>query len=169
MNERIARDHVTYDKWVNSKHLYATPGNVVDYDFVEAKILAANEQYDIQTLGTDIWNSRMLTQRLMKSGVNVIEIPQNMKYMSPAMKMVEQLMKKGKMTHEANPVARWCWGNVVVATDGNENIKPMKNLSRERIDITVALIIAMATAMMFEEIDFDIQASTEDYLKMMGW
>ena len=38
-----------------------------------------------------------------------------------------------------------------VATDGNENIKPMKNKSTGRIDITVAWIIAMAAAMLKEE------------------
>ena len=65
MKERVNRDGVPYDRWVNQKYLHATPGNVVDYDFVEARILAANKQYDIQTLGTDRWNSRMLTQRLM--------------------------------------------------------------------------------------------------------
>lgn len=169
MKERVLRDKVPYDRWVNQKYLHATPGDVVDYEFVEAKILATNKQYDIQTLGTDPWNSRMLTQRLMRKGVNVVEIPQNMKHMSPAMKMIEQLMKRGLMSHEKNPLARWCWGNVVVATDGNENIKPMKNKSTERIDLTVALINAMATAMLFEEVDFDTKQSTEDYLKMMGW
>lgn len=153
MRERVKNDGVPYDRWVNNKYLYATPGDVVDYDFVEARILAANIQYDIQTLGTDPWNSRMLTQRLMRQGVNVIEIAQNMANMSPAMKMIEQLMKRGMMTHEKNPLARWCWGNVVVAVDGNENIKPMKNKSRERIDVTVALINAMATAMLYEEIN----------------
>jgi phage terminase large subunit-like protein len=169
MKERVARDKVPYQKWVNDKYLHATPGNVVDYDFVEAKILAANEQYDIQTLGTDPWNSRMLTQRLMKNGVDVVEIGQNFKFMSPAMKLIEQLMKRKKMSHEKNPLARWCWGNVVVAVDGNENIKPMKNKSKDRIDVTVALINAMATAMLFEEIELDLTQATEDYLKMMGW
>src|SRR5690606_40791143 len=67
------------------------------------------------------WNSRMLTQRLMRAGMEVVEIPQNMKHLSPAMKMIETLMKRGMMTHEPHPVARWCWGNVVVAVDGNEN------------------------------------------------
>jgi len=33
------------------------------------------------------------------------------------------------------------------AVDGNENIKPMKNKSTGRIDMTVAWIIAMATAL----------------------
>lgn len=169
MKERVARDHVPYDKWVNAKHLHTTPGNVVDYDFVEAKILAANQQYDIHTLGTDPWNSRMLTQRLMRAGVDTIEIPQNMQHMSPAMKLIEQLMKRGKMTHELNPVARWCWGNVVVAVDGNENIKPMKNKSIDRIDLTVALINAMATAMMYEEIDIDFGEFAEDEFLKKLW
>lgn len=43
--------------------------------------------------------------------------------------------------------ARWNFGNVRCAVDGNENIKPMKNHSIGRIDITVAWIIAMAAAM----------------------
>lgn len=168
MKERVARDKVPYDKWVNQKYLHATPGNVVDYDFVEAKILASNKQYDIHTLGTDPWNSRMLTQRLMRQGVDVVEVAQNMAQMSPAMKMIEMLLKKGLMTHEKNPLARWCFGNVVVAVDGNENIKPMKNKSQERIDLTVALINAMATAMLFEEVSMDVsEFAQDDFLKKL--
>lgn len=153
MKERVKKDQVPYDRWVNQKYLHATPGNVVDYDFVEARLLAANQQFNIVTLGTDPWNSRMLTQRLMREGMEVVEIPQTIAQMSPAMKAIERLMKSGKMTHEVNPVARWCLGNVVVAMDGNENIKPMKNKSKDRIDLAVAMINAMATAMLFENID----------------
>lgn len=67
--------------------------------------------------------------------------------MSPATKQVELLLRKHEMRHEHNTAARWCFGNVRCATDGNENLKPMKNRSAGRIDITVAWIIAMATAM----------------------
>lgn len=168
MKERVSRDHVPYDKWVNQKFMIATPGNVVDYDFVKARIISASKQYNLVTLGTDPWNSRMLTQELMKEGVDVVEIQQNMANMSPAMKMIEQLMKRGLMSHEKNPLARWSWGNVVVAVDGNENIKPMKNKSRERIDPTVALINAMATAMLFEKVSLDVsEFANEDFLKKL--
>ncbi|OAS21147.1 terminase large subunit [Paenibacillus oryzisoli] len=156
MKERVKRDHVPYDRWVNERYIHSTPGNVVDYDFVEAKLLAANRQYQVAALGTDPWNSRMLTQRLMREGMNVIEVAQNMAQMSPAMKTIERLMKSGMMTHEVNPVARWCWGNTIIAVDGNENIKPMKNKSIERIDLTVALINAMATAMLYENVDSSV-------------
>jgi phage terminase large subunit-like protein len=64
--------------------------------------------------------------------------------LSPAMKEKERLLRGGQMTHDNNPVSRWCFGNVIVAVDGNENVKPMKNRSIERIDLEVAGIIAMA-------------------------
>ena len=52
------------------------------------------------------------------------------------------------MLHEHNTCARWNFGNVRCAVDGNENMKPMKNQSTGRIDVTVAWIIAVATWML---------------------
>lgn len=151
MKERVRRDCVPYDRWVQQRYLQVTPGNVIDYEFVEARTLALSRQYGFKILGADPWNSRMLTQRLTKEGLNVVEVPQNIANMSPAMKEIERLMKAGMMTHEKNPLARWCWGNVNIAVDGNGNIKPMKNKSTDRIDIIVAMINAMALAVRMEE------------------
>ncbi|BFH14630.1 hypothetical protein PMJ10TS2_42580 [Paenibacillus melissococcoides] len=41
--------------------------------------------------------------------------------------------------------------------DGKENLKPMKNKSKERIDLIVAMFNAMATAMLYEEIDMNFE------------
>lgn len=150
MNERIKRDHVPYDKWVKSKHLHATPGDTVDYDFVEARIKALALQYEIEYLCTDPWNSRMLTQRLAKADIESLEVPQTVSGLSPGMKELERLMRSGQLTHEKHPVARWCFGNVAIVVDGNENIKPMKNKSRDRIDVIIALINAMNIAVRLE-------------------
>jgi phage terminase large subunit-like protein len=151
MKERINRDNVPYDKWVSQKILHATPGNVIDYDFVRARIETLAKQYDMVYLCTDPWNSRMLTQQLQKADIECLEVTQNMANMSPAMKEIERLMKSGLMTHDINQLARWCFGNVHLAVDGNENIKPMKNKSRDRIDVIVALINAMAVAIKMED------------------
>jgi len=150
MQERIRRDRVPYDKWVKERCLHATPGDVVDYRFVEARILALAEQYDIAYICADPWNSRMLQQRLEQSGLESLEVPQTVAGLSPAMKEVERLLRGGQMTHEANPVARWCFGNMAIHIDGNENIKPMKNKAKDRIDVIVAQVIAMAIAMRLE-------------------
>lgn len=151
MKERIKRDGVPYDRWVQQGFLHATPGNVVDYDFVEARIVTLSKQYKFMAGGTDPWNSRMLTQRLQKEGVEFLEVAQNMANMSPAMKETERLLRSEQLSHEVNPLARWCFGNVAVAVDGNENIKPMKNKSKDRIDLTVAWINAMAVAIRAEK------------------
>ena len=152
MKERINRDKVPYDRWVREKYLHATPGDAVDYEFVEAKIKALAKQYNIKYLCTDPWNSRMLTQRLEKANIESIEVPQTIAGMSPGMKEIERLMRTGKLAHEINPVARWCFGNVNIVVDGNENIKPMKNKSIDRIDLIVAMINAMNVAIKLENI-----------------
>jgi phage terminase large subunit-like protein len=147
MKERERRDHVPFSLWAKGRHVTATPGDVVDYEFVESRIWTLGQLYRVERLGVDQWGSRMLTQRLMGGGLDVLEIPQTMAGLSAAMKEMERLLRKGEMTHEQNPAARWCFGNVKIAIDGNENMKPMKNKSIDRIDIAVAWIIALATAM----------------------
>jgi phage terminase large subunit-like protein len=150
MNERIRNDNVPFDYWVKEKFINATPGDCVDYEFIEARILAQKQLYKIKYVCADPWNSRMLTQRLGKKGLTVVEVPQTMSGMSPGMKEMERLYRSGEITHEHNPVARWCWGNVVVQIDGNENMKPDKKRAKDRIDITVAEIIAMNIAIVYE-------------------
>jgi phage terminase large subunit-like protein len=154
MRQKQATDKVPYERWVADGYMHATPGDVVDYEFVEARIMQLFTQYKMTMLGTDQWNSRMLTQRLEKQTnkrLQIVEVLQTMAGMSPAMKEAERLMRAGQLAHEVNPAARWCFGNTVIATDGNENIKPMKNRSLDRIDLTVSLINAMALAVLYEQ------------------
>lgn len=151
MNERIKRDKVPFDRWVKEGFLHATPGDVIDYDFVRARIMALARLYNVEFLCTDPWNSRMLTQELAKAEIECLEVPQTFGGQSPGMKELERLLRAGQMTHEKNPVARWCFGNVAVAIDGNENLKTMKNKSKDRIDLIVAWINAMNVAIRIEE------------------
>lgn len=151
MNERVKRDKVPYDTWVKDGFLHATRGSMVDYDYVEARIKVLAKHYQVEYICTDPWNSRMLQQRLAKSGIDSIEVPQTISGMSPGMKELERLLRSGDMTHERHPVARWCFGNIAIHVDGNENMKPMKNKSQDRIDLLVAWINAMNVAIRLED------------------
>ena len=146
--EAEQRDHVPYRDWARADFLTLCPGDMVDFSMVEETITSCADVFDLDTLGVDPYLSRTLTPRLMERGINVVEIPQDMKNLSPAMKEVERLMRSHEMLHEHNTAGRWCFGNVRCAVDGNENIKPMKNKSTGRIDMTVAWIIAMAVALL---------------------
>ena len=142
------RDHVPYRDWERAEYLSLCDGSMNDFDAIEDTILECKKTYNMVVLGVDPYLSRMMSGRLEKSKLTVVEIRQNMSDMSPAMKDLEVKLRAGEMLHEHNTCARWCFGNVRCRTDGNENIKPMKNLSTGRIDITVAWIIAHAAAML---------------------
>ena len=142
------RDHVPYRDWERAEYLSLCDGDMVDFMEIEDTILEARKLYNLVVLGVDPYLSRMLSGRLQKAKITVVEIRQNMSDMSPAMKDVEVKLRSGEMVHEHNTCARWNFGNTRCRVDGNENIKPMKNLSTGRIDITVAWIIAHATAML---------------------
>ena len=84
--------------------------------------------------------------------------------LSPPMKELERMIRAHEMLHIHNTCARWCFGNVRCAVDGNENIKPMKNRSTGRIDITVSWIIAMATWMVVRgQRDYDTRNLEEEW------
>lgn len=54
--------------------------------------------------------------------------------MTATMKELEQLIRKGEMRHAHNTCARWNFGNVRCAVDGNENIKPGQKEFGQLID-----------------------------------
>lgn len=163
MKEREKRDKVPFSSWVKNGFLHATDGEVVDYTHVEERIKTADEEFDLVMLGADPYNFEMLGQRLNDSSIETMVIPQTMVSLSPPMKEFEIMLKTGKMKHENNPVARWCFGNVRIAVDGNENIKPMKNKSIDRIDLTVAWINAVAVMINCGEQDMS------DYVLSNNW
>lgn len=146
--EMERKDHVPYRDWERAGYLHLCDGDMIDFTSIKETIKEASRRYRMQLLGVDPYLSREISGELRDSGLNVIEVRQNMAEMSPAMKEIEKLLRSGQMVHEHNTCARWCFGNVRCAVDGNENMKPMKNKSTGRIDITVAWIIAYAAYML---------------------
>ena len=142
--EAEKRDHVPYRDWERAGYITLCEGDMNDFDQIKDAIRQAAREFKLQILGVDPFLSREISGTLMKEGINVLEIRQNMTEMSPSMKDIERKLRGGEMKHDHNTASRWCFGNVRCAVDGNENIKPMKNKSIGRIDITVAWIIAHA-------------------------
>ena len=149
------RDHVPYRDWERAGFMDLCPGDMIDYTMVERTIYEAAENFDLRCVGMDPFLSRTLVQRLMssandagqaKQAINCIDIPQGIKHMSPPTKELERLIRSHQMLHVHNTCARWCFGNARCYVDGNENQKLMKDRSIGRIDITVAWVIALATA-----------------------
>lgn len=171
--EAEKRDHVPYRKWEQAGFLRLCEGDMVDFEDILQYIRDASLHYNIKLVGVDPYLSRMLSPQLQAewtdedgathSGLNVAEIRQTIAGMSPAMKVMEQHIRAHQMLHVHNTCARWCFGNLRCQEDGNANLKPMKNKSTGRIDITVAWIIAMAASMSEGGPDWDTETLPDDW------
>lgn len=158
-------DGMPFRDWERAGFLSLCAGDMVDFrDMVEA-VLEAKELYELLYLGVDAHLADTLTPQLQDAGVRVISISQTMVGMSPAMKEIERMLRGREMLHVHNTCARWCFGNVRCAVDGNENTKPMKDRSIGRIDITVAWVIAVAAWLVWKAQPPDLAEAmrTRDY------
>ena len=157
-------DGMPFRDWERAGFLSLCAGDMVDFrDMVDA-VMEAKELYELVYLGVDAHLADTLTPQLQDAGVQVIAISQTMVGMSPAMKEIEWMLRKRKMLHVHNTCARWCFGNVRCAVDGNENTKPMKDRSIGRIDITVAWVIAVAAWLAYRaQHPFDTSKLEEDW------
>lgn len=142
--ERSRRDRVPYDAWVRDGWLTATPGNVIDYDFIQAEVLVLGAQYKLRELAFDPWNATQTATQLTGEGVTMVEVRQGYRSLSEPAKELEKLIVAGKVRHGGHPVLRWMVSNVAKREDPNGNIAPDKSASSEKIDGVVASILALS-------------------------
>jgi len=146
MRERVKRDRVPYDVWIRQGHMMATPGNVVDQDFIMAQVEEDAQDYDLEEVAFDRWGSHKIVQELGEKGLTVVQMGQGVASMSPPMKELETLVMGHGLAHGGHPVLTWMADNLVAREDAAGNIKPDKQKSRERIDGMVSLIMALDRA-----------------------
>jgi len=149
--ERERRDKAPYLTWAKEGLIELTPGNVADYDRIRARVNEIEEQYDIQEIAIDRWNSLQLQTQLDDDGFTVVPFGQGMVSMSAPTKELERLILARQLAHGGHPVLRWMAGNISVKEDAAGNIKPDKDKSTEKIDGIVALIMAIGRAMVRKE------------------
>lgn len=140
-------DRVDYGVWAKQGHINVTPGSVVDIDQQSEDLLEALKEYKVEGLAYDPYMAHHgIIQNLQKGGFPVGRLDlyqQSIKNMSAPTKEFEKIIASGELEHFNNPVLRWMLRNVVIIVDSNENLKPDKKRSREKIDGVVASITAI--------------------------
>lgn len=147
LKARVHDDRVPYDAWLRAGWISATPGNVVDYDFIFDDIDDDAHEFDLQEMAFDRWGAARVVNVLQSKGLTMVEFGQGFASMSPPMRELERLIRTHDIEHGNNPVLTWMADNLVAVEDPAGNVKPSKEKSREKIDGMVALIMALDRAM----------------------
>lgn len=137
--------------WVRNGILTATPGNVADYEFIQAQIRKDSQTFEVREIAYDRWNSTQLVNNLTADGAPMVTMGQGFASMSAPTKELQRLMMQGTaekpvLRHGGNPAVRWMVDNFAVVKDPAENIKPDKANAADKIDAVVALIMGLSRA-----------------------
>jgi phage terminase large subunit-like protein len=109
---------------------------------IEKDILELVARFRPVDIGFDKWNASDLVNRLIASGVPMVEFIQGPKSYHPAMQELERTYRPGNLVHGGDPVLAWCASNVVPRYDPNMNMAPDKKRAAEKIDDMTALLMA---------------------------
>ena len=143
MLEKVRKENINYDHWVREGFVKVTPGNVTDYDFVQADILRITVDYNLKSTAYDRWNSSQTIINLTDEGLTLNPFGQGYGSMSAPTKQFEALVLSERFEHFGNPVLRWMLSSTLVKTDPAGNIKPDKEKSTQKIDGIVSSIMAL--------------------------
>ncbi len=166
MRERERRDRVPYSLWARQGFIQPTPGNVVDYDYIESQITKLADCYDIREVAYDPWNATQLVLWLQDKGLTMVPTRQGFASLSAPTKALEQMVLGKKIRHDNNPVLRWMVDSVTVAQDPAGNIKPVKpdrQKSSARIDGVVAAVMAI------DRMTRNAVGQTEPNVMVLSW
>jgi phage terminase large subunit-like protein len=145
LRERELKEKIKYSVWARDGLLCLTPGNVIDYAFIQYQILEDAKKYDLQEINFDPYNSTGLISDLMQEGMTCVEFRQGFLSMSPAVKEFERKVLGGQLATGGNPIMNWMISCAETVSDPAGNlklVKPERGKTGRHIDGVVASLMA---------------------------
>ena len=132
-----------YKKWYRQGLLKITKGNVTDYDVITNDIMKLGEVIPIQSIAYDTWNSTSWAIQMTELGQPLEPFSQSLGNFNRPTKEIERLIKSDRVIIDDNEITRFCFGNVVLKHDWNDNVKPTKEENQQKIDGVIAMVEAL--------------------------
>jgi phage terminase large subunit-like protein len=139
--------NASYQGWVESGYLKTTPGNIIDFDYIEDSLREDASLFEVAGVGYDPHQATKHATVMMGEGFPMVEVRQTVLSLSEPMKELEARVLSGRLKHDGNPVLTWMVSNVVCHLDAKDNIYPRKQKPEKKIDGPVAIIMALALMM----------------------
>ncbi len=168
IERRTVEDQIPYQIWFNSGVINNTPQTTIDEDSIvesmvgdETSILHYFE--DLRMVAFDNWGSNYISNQLMSNGLNCRSYPQSFAGMNHPCKVMESLMEQKNLFHGGHPVLTWMIGNTMIQENNNDQIRPDRKNSTDKIDGIVSSLMALGAWLYDEEKTIDsIHGISED-------
>ena len=146
----INTGNAQYAGWAEAGLLTVTPGDTIDFDYIEEEIKAAADAYQVVEIPYDPHQATQLSTRMIAEGLPMVEMRPTVLNFSEPMKELESLVLQKRLHHNGDPILAWMVSNVVAHYDKKDNIYPNKERRENKIDGVVALIMALGRAIKAE-------------------
>lgn len=162
IEEKAAFEKLNYRELLNTKKVMACGDRVIDYNAVEAFILAIEERYgvQVQAIGYDRWNALSTAQKLENAGYNCVEIRQHSSVLHPPTKFLKEKILSKEFQYESNKLLEINFQNARCVYDTNKNQYVNKKKSKGKIDMVISMINAVYLLQQdyfLNQLDFTIQ------------
>ena len=97
IEQRCKRDRVPYDAWQRQGLFELTPGNIIDYSFIRAKVLEQAAKYQIQEISYDPYNATQIVTELTGDGLLMVPFRQGEISMNAPCKRLLELVLTGRL------------------------------------------------------------------------
>jgi phage terminase large subunit-like protein len=135
-----------YVGWTDQGWLTVTPGEVTDFSAIEDFLRDRARRFDIRACAYDPYALLQLSQRMRNDGYPMVEYRSTVLNFSEPTKLLDALLREGRVEHDGSPVARWCMANTVGHYDRRSNVYPTRPRPEAKIDCAVATIMALGAS-----------------------
>lgn len=119
---------------IREGYITKSESKTIDYNQIINRIVELSQVFEIQSIAFDSYQSPLIQQRLEDYGFYCGRVPMSAKFQSYPVKYIEKGLYDGTIFLSPSPVMRWCFSNVVLYSDCNNNQKILKNKSLDPVD-----------------------------------
>jgi len=148
--KRSTEERIPYDRWFRSGLINNTPlASISERDIAKALVGDGTQKgicnyfTNLHLVCFDAWGSNFIYETLYNAGLQAKKYPQSYVGMNGPCRKLQADIENKEFFHGSNPVLRWMMGNVTMTTNSNDQMRPNKTKSTDKIDGVVATLMAI--------------------------
>jgi phage terminase large subunit-like protein len=159
-------DNSQYSGWAKQGLITVTPGNIIDYGYIEDDLREISKEVQVVEVAYDPFQATQFATRMLSEGFPMVEMRAVVKTFSEPMKHLDALIVDGRFHYNGDPILTWMFSNVVAHYDNKDNVYPKKERPENKIDGAIALIMALGRAMVGGDEDDSVYNERPSFLQL---